>query len=511
MANLVSDNGLASQLQSGSFSQEDWVQIRQGQRLQINGLEVPAPVPLNLSEVEGRKLDYAVGGLRRIYGNHCGILASSYQREHFPADPQWFEFHMNPCDTRYLCYDTQSFGRRSGNASALTRHDAMMMAAGEVIERYSSGIFTRDNLVRASYNELAADGIPATPPEDYAYYNREQFESEVRSTHPNALFFDRETPGWWQWGQSLVTGQQIMVPSIFCYLPFYLRGRPGDETTFWDSQISTGLAAHGTLEMALLRGLYEVVERDAIMLTWHNRLPTTGLHLENATDPELLAVLANIPFSRKNCFVTNISLDIGLTTCFGVYLCDDGNKPYSVVAAACGLSPQKVAARCLKELILGYTGMTEYTLKPPASAHEKALLSGDFSKCNTLDQHFTLFAGYDLRPEMAFISNQPARWANIGDLPDLSTGSVLGDLERAVEAVKACGLDVIGLDLTTEDVATVGFKVARVLVPGAQPLDPDHRIRHLGSKRLREIKRRLGLAGRDMTEADYNPVPHPFP
>lgn len=498
------------ELETGSFPAEIFVQL--SNRQQVNGLDVPIAVPLNLYESKIPTLEQTVAKIKRLYGYPCGILANTFQREHFPGDPPWFEFHIAPCTSRYLNYDIQSYGQRSGNSAAITRNEALVAATGEAVERYASSLFTRENLILASYAQLQAAGLNATPLEDYVYFDESQYE-ELSFLHMEVRPPSAATPAWWQWGHSMVSGKPILVPAVYCQLPFWVDNLQKEDAAycFWDYQSSTGLSAHGTLEMAILRSLYEVVERDAIMLTWLNKLPATGLHLEGATDPELLEVLDSIPFSRKDCYITNITLDIGLTTCFGVYISPDGRKPYSAVSAACGLDPQKVAARCLRELVLGYTAMGEYCFKPPATAHEKALMAGDYSQCNTLNEHFGLFAGRDLRDEMAFLSTRPAKWAAIEDLPNLATGSVLGDLEKSVGMLAKHGLEVVALDLTTEDVAQAGFKVARVLIPGLQPLDPDHRARHLKSRRLQQIKRILGLADRDMTPADYNPVPHPFP
>lgn len=496
-------------IESGSFEPQEWAAIQKGNRQNVNGLDLPIPVPLRLYEPRPRKLDHVLNGAKRLYSRHCGILAGALERDLFPDDPPLYSYSVEPCDSQFINYDTVSLGRRNGNAAGLTRNEAVIAALGEVVERYAGGIYTLDQLILATYDELEAAGIKATPPEDYALYEDEAYEN-IHALQNGR--FTRQAYAWWQWGHSLVTGEAIMVPATYAQLPFTLNSATPKGQSFRDYSVSTGLASHSSLEEAMLRALYETIERDAVMLTWHNQLPTTGLRLDNATDPELLAVLERIPFNRDQWFLNDVTLDIGVTTVFGTYLSKDGGrKPYSVVAAATDLNPQKAAARCLKELILGYTAMTDYTLKPARSAEEKAMLAGDYSKCDSLHLHFMLYAAKDLRSEMAFISNRPARWANIEDLPNRATNSILRDIEIGVEAVAAQGLDVIGLDLTTPDIAEVGFRLARVIIPGAQPLDPDHNARHFNSRRLREIKCRLGLADRNMTIADYNPMPHPFP
>ena len=55
-------------------------------------------------------------------------------------------------------------------------------------------------------------------------------------------------------------------------------------------------------------------------------------------------------------------------------------------------------------------------------------------------------------------------------MPDRSTGRVLADLEYCIERLGDAGYEVIVADITTPDIAEVGFSVVRVIVPGLVPL-----------------------------------------
>jgi ribosomal protein S12 methylthiotransferase accessory factor len=498
--------------EAGSFAPSDWEIIRQSNRQQVGDLDLPIPIPIRLYEPEKRKLEHVLKATRRLVNKQVGIIYSVFERDQFPDDPRFYQYISQATNKRYLTYDNIPSSNYGGGGVGLSREESLIAAIGEAVERYASGIYTKDSMVLTTYDDLAAAGIAATPPEDYARFFPDVYE---QSPGVYKTYFDHAAPGWWEWGQSLVTGRPIMVPAMFVHVPFSFNGDApkllNGRNAFWDYSVSTGMASHSSLPEALLRGIYETVERDAIMLTWLDNLPATGLHLEGATDPELVEILKNIPFGRENWYVVDITLDIGITTCFAVYISPDGRKPYSTVGAASDLNPQKAAARALKELVLGFYAMVDYCAGPLPQTEHKDLLAGDYAKCKDLHEHFYLYAGRDLRDEMAFIAHRPARWVNIEDLPDRTTGTVLGDLETAVAAVAKVGLDVIALDLTTPDIAATGFHLGRVVIPGAQPLDPNHNHLHLDSRRLREMPRRLGLRDRDMEVADYNKLPHPFP
>jgi ribosomal protein S12 methylthiotransferase accessory factor len=115
----------------------------------------------------------------------------------------------------------------------------------------------------------------------------------------------------------------------------------------------------------------------------------------------------------------------------------------------------------------------------------------------------------ELIPKVQFVEQPPAR--SLGTLSNRSTGTITGDIEVCVNALASKGFDVLVVDLTTRDIGELGFRVARVLIPGLQPLHGDHRFRFLGGKRLYQVPKILGYAEECTTEEQLWPWPHPFP
>jgi ribosomal protein S12 methylthiotransferase accessory factor len=115
----------------------------------------------------------------------------------------------------------------------------------------------------------------------------------------------------------------------------------------------------------------------------------------------------------------------------------------------------------------------------------------------------------ELIPKVQFVERPPTQ--SLGKLPSRSTGTITGDIAVCLDALTSKGFDVLVVDLTTRDVAEAGFRVARVLIPGLQPLHGDHRFRFLGGKRLYQVPRVLGYPQECTTEESLWPWPHPFP
>jgi ribosomal protein S12 methylthiotransferase accessory factor len=127
-----------------------------------------------------------------------------------------------------------------------------------------------------------------------------------------------------------------------------------------------------------------------------------------------------------------------------------------------------------------------------------------FDGVRTLRDHLRVHAGSDvLRERMRFLVDDP---------PSVEFAALVhracdyqGEL---ADRLAAAGLDAAWVDVTTEDVAAVGLRVIKTVIPSAQPLDNDHDHRFLGGLRLYSIARRFG---RDLTVETVNPDPHPFP
>src|SRR5439155_5927506 len=94
--------------------------------------------------------------------------------------------------------------------------------------------------------------------------------------------FDEQTVLRWVEGADLSRGCAAWLPAQLVYLPPFPDEAPIGYST------SSGLAAAPTFDEAVLRGLLELVERDAFMLAWRNRLSLPLLDWSD--DPELGAL-----------------------------------------------------------------------------------------------------------------------------------------------------------------------------------------------------------------------------
>src|SRR3989344_4104345 len=164
----------------------------------------------------------------------------------------------------------------SGGASAHDERQALTATLAEALERYL-WLETTDYFVspqRATTHEISKSG-QAILPERFAGFSPEQRTKNSRLTlAPDAEYL-------WVRGYSWTAGKNIWIPAQV------VSGKHGgknfsnkDSEPVIVAAITTGLATGPTLEFALLNGALEIIERDALMITWLNQLSPPRIDLD---------------------------------------------------------------------------------------------------------------------------------------------------------------------------------------------------------------------------------------
>jgi ribosomal protein S12 methylthiotransferase accessory factor len=382
------------------------------------------------------------------------------------------------------------FHTESGGAG-LTRRAARTAALGEAMERYCAGMYSPEHLRFGTAEELSAT-YPVAHPDSFALFHPDQ-----RVSYPP---FTTEVPLAWVWGYSLARHAPLLAPACLVYMPYDPPFRERGERIVAGA-VSTGLACGRSLEEAVLRGVYETVERDAFVITWLNRLPMPQVDL---TRSEGLSRLYHerLRRNRLEYFLIDITTDIPIPTLFCVLIDRAMSPPMVTVGGASHLDPMKAATKALLEAVqtrewAKYLGREKPT--PP--------LPGDVK---TFEEHVVLYAYGDMLSEVDFlIRNEPR--CTIDQHPNRASGDPKSDLATTVNLLSGRGQEVIALDLTTMDVEQCGYRVTKVLIPGLQPLDGDYSQRFLGGSRLYEVPALLGFRSGPSSIVDVNPAPHPYP
>jgi ribosomal protein S12 methylthiotransferase accessory factor len=378
-----------------------------------------------------------------------------------------------------------------GAGCGLTRPAALASALGEALERYSGWRCCTPEALRASFRELGDQGVD---PQRFGLYAEAQYATPAfhfRRLHDTAVLQWVEA---WSWTHARPT----YLPTDFVY-----QGRCGAarRQACYFHTVSTGLACGTTAETAILGGLCEVIERDAIMLAWLHGLELPRV-VPPAGDPVLDALYQRLARQHMRATVLDATTDVGLPV--RIALLDNPREEPQECAVGMAARPDPVQAhrKALLEALhtLNYLHQLQQRRAPLASASVACTP-------RTFADHVCLYGHAWAGGALDMWRAGPWRAETLPTLPAEATPGQ--QLARLVQRLAALDLEVLSVDVTLPDVAAAGLHVFRTVVPGMVPLTVG-RDACLGSARLHTVPAPLGHKAR-YGPGHWNPHPHPFP
>jgi ribosomal protein S12 methylthiotransferase accessory factor len=366
-------------------------------------------------------------------------------------------------------------------------HDAARISAlFEALERYALSVHRRQALVVDSYEALGRGGELALDPAEAA-------SAETVTTRDAREGLGRSrlawTPGW-----SYRHGRTIRVPAQLVHVPYAF---PEGEPVLRDP-ITTGAAAGLTRGKAILRGLLEVIERDATSMVHYLSRPAPRLDERTLGDGALQEMLGRVRRYGLEVTLRDFTLDVPVPVVVAAIVDPAGGVPGVTFASKASFDVCHAARGALLEAACFRRSMRSHAV---VARREGLRLLADFDAIDSGE-----LRGYAMiQPEM----RAHLRYLEAGDATvDRSSwdGETPERLEAMVRAVLEVGGDIIVVDVTTPDVASLGVIVVKVIVPGLQPM---HLCETGKTWTRRLLEHGLGL-GRARRPEDLNPIPHPF-
>ena len=389
-------------------------------------------------------------------------------------------------------------GNIDGAGGAIDADLARHIAIVESLERYSSCSWEAEELI---WDTPAGLGDAAIGPERWPACS----PTELADPQCGLIPSDPRIPLRWVRGWSLTRGREVFVPAVLVYLKLPVRS-PSER---FINMVSTGTAAHSDLREAVLGGLLEVVERDAIALTWLQRLRLPEVVVDPADlDPEAAEYHRVGTSTELTVHLRDATTDYGIPILYAVQTSEVDTELAQVVAATCDLDPQRALAKIHRELVSLRIALRSHARSPRAkevTGQDMTVVGGALADAAPSMRHVFDFLLEGPRPTR--------RLADVGRSELRSTrgpsaGSAADPLARVVSALERAGSEAVVVDITTDEARQVGMHVVKALVPEAVPLSFSHHARYLATPRLYEAPRAMGLTAHD--EAGINPVRQPF-
>lgn len=373
--------------------------------------------------------------------------------------------------------------RVENGGKGITPLHGEVSALCEALERHSGNFHGDEYRVRGSLRSL---GESAIHPNDCQLFDERQYPGRAAWNAAHSPFqhvtdpFDENAVLDWTPVWSLTAGRQRLLPTAQLYY-----GAPREQGAVSVLADSNGNAAGSSREDAILQGLLELVERDAVALWWYNRTRQPAVDLDAFGDPwiaELREVYAGMD---REVWVLDLTSDFGIPTMAALSRRTD--KPAEDIMFGFGahLDPAVALRRSLTELNQLMPALAEVG---PAGIYEcnDADAVAWWSTATVAEQQYLL-------PDPAVPARGPASFGK------LATDDLRDDVEVVHRRVRELGLELLVLDQTRPD---IGLPVVKVIVPGMRGFWS-----RFAPGRLYDVPVKLGRLAEPTGFGELNPLP----
>lgn len=373
----------------------------------------------------------------------------------------------------------------SASGISFNKRRALMKVLGETIERYALGGNNNNKFIYNNFSELKALSKLAIHPEDLiTFSNRNHYAYNLGKKKLH-----------WVEGKSLISSEKILIPAQLAYVPYlYQHSEP-----LIRFPISTGAAAGVTLNDSLYRGICEIVERDAFMIAYLNKLPSPQIDLSSLSNKELYHIVNMLKKYKLEPIVLDLTNDLKIPVFAAIIVDRTGLGPAVSVGLKAGFDVKETIIGAIEESLMMRSWIRDkFIYNDPQYKRGKEIITIE-------DRAHFWFPVSAIKYLDFWIKNKNFKKFTTKDLR-----TPKDKLKKALSIFIKKRIDVFYIDIADKEVRKYGFMVVKVIIPQLQPLYLDERYPYLEGDRLYNTPVKIGFLEKPNKENQLNKVPHPF-
>ena len=407
----------------------------------------------------------------------------------YSDEPKFFQYFSQLIDSQNS--KTAAHGTASG-FSFFSQKLAVLKCLLEALERYALKNYDKETLTFSTSDKLRKQCLNIS--------EVSSFSDKQRRANSN-LQLNINGPFNWVLGKKLPGLEDTYIPAQLVYLSY--RRKLGEGLI--RMPISTGAASGTAYSAAIYRGICEIIERDAFMITYLNKLQRHRVPLEKSTNKDIQKILTIAKDYKLDVYTYDITTDLGIYTFLSVVRDSTGLAAALSTGLKSSLKPTEALIGSLQEAFHPRTWLRR----------EKDNFKGNKSELHKpyeLSTRGVLWSTPGAVEEIGFLLHSMKETKNIDDYKDKSKKTSFENLQKIIEMINSLGYASYFVDITPNlpGIKKSPIKVVMAVIPELQPLYLDERYPYHGGSRLYSVPVKLGYLKTLNKENTLNSFPHPF-
>lgn len=413
--------------------------------------------------------------------NNTRIIKNIYKLPLYNDEPKIFA---------YSAFYKTRYKHNSDVASGFSfnKKTALVKVLGEGIERYCLDNFNKKDLYKGQLKNIKFGYLD---PLNLSCFSKEQLK------HAKFKIFKVIKTSKFQWikATSLIEKKIVLIPAQLAIFNYRMTKK---EPTILLSN-STGVAEGLTLDDALYAGICEVIERDAFMINYLNKLSSPRVDLDSINDKEIENIIKKLSRYKLELIVLELTTDLQIPAFAALILDRTKQGPSVTLGLKAGFDIKKTIIGAIEESLMVRSWIRDkFIYTDPTYKRKKEITDIE-------DRAHFWFPTEAIKHLNFWIHNNNIKKINIKKI-----SIPVDKLGEALSLLKRKKMEVAYVDITDKKIKAYGFVVVKIIIPQLHPLYLDERYPYLGGERLYNAPVSMEILQSPKKESELNKIPHPF-
>jgi len=427
-----------------------------------------------------------------------GIIEKIKRRPKYPDEPHLFWVSITNQNLRDVGSGVDFFSEKA----------AFWKAIGESAER---SLWRADNDIFKNVLVLPYEKI-----KDQALniFKLAGFSEEQKKSNPR-LNFNENTPFGWITATSLTSqkgNKKIFCPAQLVNSHYFREKVTNPETKkepMLRQIITTGVATGGNLEEALAKGILEIIERDAYIISYLNKIspPVIDFEYLSFQNEKLEKVFQMFKRYNLEVYLIKLPTDFSVLAVSAVILDKSGKGPAFTIGNSADFNLEDAVLSALSEALAirlslkkNWESKKEMDFPDPGKFKQidRMIYWANPENASRLD---FMIRGKKIRIDLS----QEANFFESAE-KEKNRKYYQKKLQELIHELREKSYEACYFELSNDGVRKVGLRSVQVVIPELQPIHLDEETPCLGGRRLKELPKKNGYTPAE----NLNQEPHPF-